>query len=110
MNSLVGLNENQKNAVLNHEGPMMIIAGPGSGKTKTLTHKIAHLIETGTLPQNILGLTFTNKAAGEMQKRVEHLVKDLKKRELFLGTFHKLAVLILRQEAQALGWRRSFHL
>ena len=108
MNSLVGLNENQKNAVLNHEGPMMIIAGPGSGKTKTLTHKIAHLIETGTLPQNILGLTFTNKAAGEMQKRVEHLVKDLKKRELFLGTFHKLAVLILRSEASALGFSRNF--
>ena len=107
-NSLVGLNQTQKVAVLSVSGPSIIVAGPGSGKTKTLTHKIAYLIETGVAPEKILGLTFTNKAAQEMERRVTNLLQGPQKSGLFLGTFHKLAVKILRQEAPRLGFSRGF--
>ncbi len=116
--SLIGLNEVQKRAALNISGPSIIVAGPGSGKTKTLTHRIAYLIESGVRPEKILGLTFTNKAAQEMKRRVESLlhphtsggagVNGSRKPGSFLGTFHKLAVLILRQEAPRLGFSRGF--
>ena len=112
MNSLSDLNQFQKAAVMNVSGPSIIVAGPGSGKTKTLTHKIAHLIESGVGPEKILGLTFTNKAAQEMKRRVLSLLPTSDIRYptsgVFLGTFHKLAVLILRQEAHHLGFSRGF--
>jgi DNA helicase-2/ATP-dependent DNA helicase PcrA len=110
--SLIGLNEVQKKAALNISGPSIIVAGPGSGKTKTLTHRIAYLIESGVRPEKILGLTFTNKAAQEMKRRVLSLLRTSDIRYptsgVFLGTFHKLAVLILRQEAPRLGFSRGF--
>ncbi len=115
MDSLSGLNQFQKDAAMNVFGPSVIVAGPGSGKTKTLTHRIAYLIESGIKPEKILGLTFTNKAAQEMKRRVESLLHGQRKSGLavgksglFLGTFHKLAVSILRQEAHHLGFSRGF--
>lgn len=102
------LNQAQIEAVKNINGPMMIVAGPGSGKTKTLTHKIAFLLESGVAPEKILGLTFTNKAAEEMRRRVAILVKPELAAKIFLGTFHRLGVLILRQESWRLGFGRSF--
>ncbi|KKS08384.1 MAG: hypothetical protein A2418_01930 [Candidatus Brennerbacteria bacterium RIFOXYC1_FULL_41_11] len=107
------LNDSQKSAVLNLSGPMIIVAGPGSGKTKTLTHRIAYLLESGIEPEKILGLTFTNKAADEMRRRVSDLVPSffsIKKNEsgLFLGTFHRLAVMILRREAGHIGFSQNF--
>ncbi|MEW5805474.1 MAG: UvrD-helicase domain-containing protein [Patescibacteria group bacterium] len=108
---LESLNLQQRAAVLNLSGPMMIIAGPGSGKTKTLTHRIAYLISRGVKPEKILGLTFTNKAALEMKKRVFNLLdlsQDKQVRPPFLGTFHKLGVEILRKQARLLGFSSGF--
>lgn len=107
---LNGLNEKQKEAALATEGPVLILAGPGSGKTKTLTHRIAHLLQKGVSPENILALTFTNKAAGEMRIRVAQLIGDwrLEIGNLFIGTFHSLAARILRAHAAKLGCSRNF--
>ena len=85
-----GLNEKQKEAVLQTEGPCLVIAGAGSGKTKVLTHKIAYLMsEKHIKPWNILAITFTNKAANEMKERVEKLVGDVAK-DMWIGTFHSI--------------------
>lgn len=107
-----GLNSEQKRAVESTEGPLLILAGAGSGKTKTLIHRIAHIIETKkATPFNILAVTFTNKAAGEMRERVAHLLhQDSNKRSFmpFLGTFHSICVRILRQDGEHIGIPRSF--
>jgi DNA helicase-2/ATP-dependent DNA helicase PcrA len=105
---LEGLNEKQKEAVKNTEGPNLIIAGAGSGKTKVLTHKIAYLIkEKGVLPWNILAITFTNKAANEMKVRIEKIIGDMSK-DMWIGTFHSICVKILRKHINKIGFDSSF--
>lgn len=101
------LNEAQREAAACVEGPMMIIAGAGSGKTRTLTYRIAHLIETGVDPFNILALTFTNKAASEMRERIIKLVGDEAK-NIWMGTFHSVFCRILRREAIHIGYAPNF--
>lgn len=105
---LVGLNERQREAVLHISGPLMIIAGAGSGKTKVLTTRIAHLMATGVDAFNILALTFTNKAAREMKERVEHILGNNEARNLYIGTFHSVFARILRAEAHRIGYPNSF--
>lgn len=105
---LEGLNDKQYEAVVNYEGPSLVIAGAGSGKTKVLTHKIAYLIqEIGVKPWNILAITFTNKAANEMKERVEKLVGDVSK-DMWIGTFHSICVRILRRYIDRIGFDSSF--
>ena len=108
---LEGLNPKQKEAVLATQGPILILAGPGSGKTKTLTHRIAYLIRTGVAPENILAVTFTNKAAGEMKARINTLIGAQMPgygSGLFMGTFHSLGVRILRAHAARIGYTNTF--
>ena len=102
------LNDKQYEAVVNTEGPCLVIAGAGSGKTKVLTHKIAYLIdEKGVLPWNILAITFTNKAANEMKERIAGLVGDVAK-DIWMGTFHSVCVRILRRFIDRIGFDSSF--
>lgn len=108
MNYLDGLNEQQKEAVLHRDGPIMIIAGAGSGKTRVLTTRIAHLLATGVDPFRILALTFTNKAAAEMRERIEKMLGSNQARNLYIGTFHAVFARILRAEAEKLGYPRNF--
>jgi DNA helicase II / ATP-dependent DNA helicase PcrA len=105
---LQGLNEKQKEAVLHVNGPLMIVAGAGSGKTKVLTTRITHLMANGVDAFNILALTFTNKAAKEMKERVEHILGNHEARNLYIGTFHSVFARILRSEAQRLGYPNNF--
>ena len=105
---LKGLNERQKEAVLHIDGPLMIIAGAGSGKTKVLTTRIAHLMANGLDAFNILALTFTNKAAKEMKERIEHILGNNEARNLYIGTFHSVFARILRGEAHRLGYPNHF--
>jgi len=105
---LEGLNEPQREAVTHGEGPLLILAGAGSGKTRVLTHRIAHLIYTDEAqPNEILAITFTNKAAGEMKSRVGELVGPVAER-MWVSTFHSMCSRILRREAPVLGYRSSF--
>ncbi len=105
---LQGLNEPQREAVLHRDGPIMIVAGAGSGKTKVLTTRIAHLMANGVDAFNILALTFTNKAAAEMKERVEKILGNNQARNLYIGTFHSVFARILRAEADKLGYPRNF--
>ena len=105
------LNSRQREAVLATEGPVLIIAGAGSGKTKALTHRVAYLLSRGVHPENILAVTFTNKAAREMKDRITLLVERNRPRgagDPFIGTFHSFCVRILRSEAMYIGYTRSF--
>ncbi len=102
------LNEPQREAVLHIDGPIMIVAGAGSGKTKVLTTRIAHLMANGVDAFNILALTFTNKAAKEMKERVEKILGNNEARNLYIGTFHSVFARILRSEAQRIGYPNNF--
>lgn len=105
---LAGLNKEQQEAVLHKDGPLLILAGAGSGKTRVLTHRIAYLIdEYGVNPWNILAVTFTNKAAKEMRERVDNIV-DYGAENIWVSTFHSTCVRILRRYIEALGYDRSF--
>jgi DNA helicase-2/ATP-dependent DNA helicase PcrA len=109
MDYLHGLNERQKEAVLHKDGPLLIVAGAGAGKTKTITHRIAYLIEQGVPPGAILAVTFTNKAAKEMLERVEHLVDFSQHNSRpTICTFHSLGVRILKAHGKAIGLPRYF--
>ncbi|MCZ0717471.1 UvrD-helicase domain-containing protein [Aerococcus kribbianus] len=105
---ITGLNDKQKEAVLHTEGPLLIMAGAGSGKTRVLTHRMAYILaEKEVNPWNILAITFTNKAAREMQDRVQALVGP-EAQQMWVSTFHSMCVRILRREAEAIGYSRSF--
>ncbi len=103
-----GLNKAQKEAVENTDGPSLVIAGAGSGKTRVLTYRIAHLIEKGTQPSKILALTFTNKAASEMKDRINSLLGSDVGKYLWMGTFHSIFARILRYESDKLGYPSDF--
>lgn len=107
-NYLQNLNESQKAAVLHKEGPMIIIAGAGSGKTRVLTYRIAHLMNQNIDAFNILSLTFTNKAAREMKERIASVVGSSEAKNLWMGTFHSVFARILRSEADHLGFPQNF--
>ena len=102
------LNESQRAAVLYNDGPSLVIAGAGSGKTRVLTYKIAYLLDNGYEPWSILALTFTNKAAREMKERISRAVGTEKAKYLWMGTFHSIFARILRTEAAALGYSSNF--
>ena len=101
------LNDGQRAAVVYNDGPSLVIAGAGSGKTRVLTYKIAYLMEQGYDPWNILALTFTNKAAREMKERIAKQVGE-RARYLWMGTFHSIFSRILRMEAQVIGFTSNF--
>jgi len=102
---LCNLTETQREAVLHMDGPLLILAGPGSGKTRVITCRIAHLIQQGVRPSQILAITFTNKAAAEMRQRVEAMLPG---NRVFISTFHSLGVRLLRQYADRLGLDKNF--
>ena len=106
---LKNLNEAQKEAVTHLDGPLLIVAGAGSGKTRVLTSRIAHIIaKKKAFPNQILSVTFTNKAAKEMQNRVINYLKGTSNAIPWLGTFHSVSVKILRRHAEALGYKSNF--
>ncbi|HOP03793.1 MAG TPA: 3'-5' exonuclease [Tenuifilaceae bacterium] len=102
------LSEVQKDAVTTSKGPSLIIAGAGSGKTRVLTFRIAHLLQQGVAPWSILALTFTNKAAKEMKERIAGVVGESTAKQLWMGTFHSMFMRILRQEGEKLGYPKTF--
>ncbi|MFP4448072.1 MAG: ATP-dependent helicase [Bacteroidales bacterium] len=102
------LNSAQKEATVNYKGPSLIIAGAGSGKTRVLTYRIAYLLKQGVQPENILALTFTNKAANEMKERIAQIVGEKSARKLWMGTFHSVFSKILRMESKSIGYSSNF--
>ena len=105
---LKDLNESQRQAVINYEGPSLVIAGAGAGKTRVLTYRIVHLLENGVPAGKILALTFTNKAAKEMKERISRIVRPEFARHLWMGTFHSIFSKILRMEGERLGYKPNF--
>ena len=108
LNFIEELNEAQRSAVLHKEGPLIVIAGAGSGKTRVLTYRIAHLMQSGVDSFQILALTFTNKAAREMKSRIGPLVGESEAKNLWMGTFHSVFARLLRQDADKLGFPSNF--
>jgi DNA helicase-2/ATP-dependent DNA helicase PcrA len=108
VNYLEELNEAQRKAVENTDGPSLVIAGAGSGKTRVLTYRIAHLLKQGARPGSILSLTFTNKAAKEMKERIAKIVGNNTAKHLWMGTFHSIFARILRTESEVIGYPSNF--
>ena len=108
MEYLKELNEAQRVATTHLQGPLMVIAGAGSGKTRVLTYRIAHLIDNGVDPFNILALTFTNKAAKEMKERISSITGNQGDRGIWMGTFHSVFARILRVESEKIGYPNNF--
>ena len=109
MISLSGLNDKQREAAQTIEGPVLILAGAGSGKTRTITYRIAHMVDNlGIKGDSILGVSFTNKAAKEMRERVHSLLGTRKSKGVSLLTFHSLGVRILKKEITKLGYQENF--
>ena len=109
MDILAGLNDKQREAVEHDSGPLLILAGAGSGKTKTLTHRIAYLAqEKGVFPSRILAVTFTNKAANEMRERLVKLIGKEQTAQIKMGTFHALCASFLRRYARYVGIEGNF--
>ena len=102
------LNDSQRAAVEYCDGPSLVIAGAGSGKTRVLTYKVAYLLEKGIMPWNILALTFTNKAANEMRQRINAIAGDNRAQYIRMGTFHSVFSRILRVEAERIGYSQNF--
>ena len=107
-NYLNDLNDSQKQAVINSEGPALVIAGAGAGKTRVLTYRIVHLLNNGVAARKVLALTFTNKAAREMKERITRIVAPETSRYLWMGTFHSIFAKILRMEGENLGYKPNF--
>ena len=107
-NILDDLNKEQRVAVEAVEGPVMVIAGAGSGKTRVLTYRVAHLLNLGVDPFNILALTFTNKAAREMKERIIKLVGGADAKNVWMGTFHSIFARVLRAEAHRIGFPSNY--
>ncbi len=105
---LEDLNEVQRAAVLATDGPILIVAGAGSGKTRVITYRVAHLLRSGVRPRNVLAITFTNKAAGEMRERIAELVGEAVSKDMWIMTFHSSCARILRMEAERLGFGKNF--
>src|SRR5512133_3013665 len=102
------LNDSQRQAVINTEGPSLVIAGAGAGKTRVLTYRIVHLLQKGVPAGKILALTFTNKAAREMKERIVRVADPQVARYLWMGTFHSIFARILRMEGERLGFKSNF--
>jgi DNA helicase-2/ATP-dependent DNA helicase PcrA len=107
-NYLNDLNESQRDAVINTEGPSLVIAGAGAGKTRVLTYRIAYLLQKNIKAGKILALTFTNKAAGEMKERIARIAGPEIARYLWMGTFHSIFAKILRIEGDRLGYKPNY--
>ena len=105
---LADLNFSQRDAVRQIYGPVLILAGAGTGKTRTVISRVAHMIDTGILPSHILAVTFTNKAANEMRERISSIVKKNQAKEITVCTFHSLCVRILRQGIDRIGYKKNF--
>ena len=108
MDFLDALNSVQREAVMATEGPSLIVAGAGSGKTRVLTYRIAYLLRQGVPANRIMALTFTNKAAREMKERIQKLVSAADARYLMMGTFHSICTKLIRPHAEVLGYTRDF--
>ncbi len=106
--SLDDLNAAQRQAAGTISGPVLILAGAGTGKTRVITTRICHLLREGYRPESILAVTFTNKAANEMKERVGKMVSEDKVKKMTIATFHSLCVRILRQDIERLGYKRNF--
>ena len=102
------LNPEQRDAVLHIDGPVLILAGAGTGKTRTITARMSHMVEQGIPPENILAVTFTNKAANEMRERVDGMIPDGKGKRIVLGTFHAFCVRLLREYAEKVGYKKNW--